>query len=166
MSEDLNQKISQFMDNELEHADAIELLAALNAQPELQHKLHRYTAISHALKNQVYLKVKDDFSANIAEQIQQESVPVIEQAPSFKQTYQWLALAASLAIIAFIVDQSFNTQLFKPAATLQMAQRWLPEQSDLNKLIGQYLKEHSFDAYAKSDADDKPYGKVTTYNQK
>jgi sigma-E factor negative regulatory protein RseA len=166
MSEDLNQKISQFMDNELEHADALQLLAALNAQPELQHKLHRYAAISYALKNQVYLKVKDDFSANIAEQIQQEPVPVIEQALSFKQTYQWLALAASLAIIAFILDQSFNAQLFKPAATLQMAQRWLPEQSDLNKLIGQYLKEHSFDAYAKSEVDDKPYGKVTTYNQK
>ena len=166
MSEDLNQNISQFMDNELEHADALQLLAALNAQPELQHKLHRYTAISHALKNQVYLKVKDDFSANIAEQIQQEPVPVIEQAPSFKQTYQWLALAASLAFIAFIVDQSFNAQLFTPAATLQMAQRWLPEQSDLNKLIGQYLKEHSLDAYAKSEVDDKPYGKVTTYNQK
>ena len=166
MSEDLNQKISQFMDNELEHADALQLLAALNAQPELQHKLHRYTAISHALKNQVYLKVKADFSANIAEQIQQEPVPVIEQASSFKQTYQWLALAASFAIIAFILDQSFNTQLFKPAATLQMAQRWLPEQSDLNKLIGQYLQEHSPDAYAKSEVDDKPYAKVTTYNKK
>ena len=49
MSEDLNQKISQFMDNELEHADTLQLLNTLSDQPELQNKLKRYAAISLSL---------------------------------------------------------------------------------------------------------------------
>ena len=71
MSDDLNLKISQFMDNELEHTDALQLLTSLNRQPELQHKLNRYAAISHALKSHVYLDVKTGFSENIAQHIQQ-----------------------------------------------------------------------------------------------
>ena len=166
MSEDLNQKISQFIDNELEHTDALLLLATLNAQPELQHKLHRYAAMSHALKSQVYLDVKADFSDNIAQQIQQEPVSVFEQSVPFKRAYQWLALAASLAIIALVVEQSFNRQLVIPAATIKMALHWLPEQSDLNKRISLYLQEHSSGAYAQSETHEKPYAKVTTYKQK
>ncbi len=161
MSEDVNQKLSQFMDNELNHADALQLLKELSAQPELQAKLNRYAAMSYALKSQVYLDVKAGFSENIAQHIQQEPAPVIEIPVSFKQTYQWLALVASLAIMAFILEQG----LFNPAATLQMAKQWLPEQSDLNKRIDFYLQQHSSGAYAQSEADDKPYAKVTTYNQ-
>jgi len=166
MSEDLNQKISQFMDNELEHSEALLLLATLKAQPELQHKLTRYSAISHALKSDVYVNVQNDFSDKIAQCIKQEPVPIVLKPVPFKKTYQWLALAASMAIIAFIVKQSFNSQLFKPAATLQIAQRWLPEQSDLNKRISLYLQEHAADAYVQEEGNVKPYAKVTTYNQK
>ena len=166
MSDDLNLKISQFMDNELEHTDALQLLTSLNRQPELQHKLNRYAAISHALKSHVYLEVKTGFSENIAQHIQQESVPDLEQPESFKQTYQWLTLAVSLAIIAFVVEQSFNSQLFMPTTTMQMAQNWLPEHSDLNKQISLYLQEHSSDTYAHHEAEVKPYAKVTAYNQK
>ena len=159
MSEDLNQNISQFMDNELRHADALLLLATLNAQPELQHKLKRYVAISHALKSGVYLEVKADFLDHITQQIQQEPVlvAVLEKPVAFKQAYPWLVLAASLAIIALVTEQRFNSQLIIPAATLQMAQRWLPEQSDLNKRISLYLKEHRSDAYVPSENAAKPY---------
>jgi sigma-E factor negative regulatory protein RseA len=76
MLEDLNLNISQFMDHELEHADALLLLATLNAQPELQHKLNRYAAISHALKSGVYLEVKANFLEHIAQQIQPVPVPI------------------------------------------------------------------------------------------
>jgi len=161
MSEDLNQKISQFMDNELEHAEALLLLANLNAQPELQHKLNRYAAISHALKSGVYLEVKADFLDDIAQQIQQEPIPVpiVEKPVAFKQAYPWLVLAASLAMIALLTEQRFNSQFVIPAATLQMAQRWLPESSDLNKRISLYLKEHRSDAYAQSQDEVKPYSR-------
>ncbi len=154
------------MDNELEHSEALLLLATLKAQPELQHKLNRYSAISHALKSDDYVNVQTDFSDKIAQRIKQEPVPIVLKSVSFKKAYQWLALAASMAIIAFIVKQSFNSQLFEPAATLQIAQRWLPQQSDLNKRISLYLQEHDSNAYAQGEENVKPYAKVTTYNQK
>ncbi len=159
MSEDLNQNISQFMDNELEYAEALLLLATLNTQPELQHKLKRYAAISDALKSGVYLEVKADFLDHITQQIQQEPIPipVFEKPAAFKQAYPWLVLAASLAIIALLTEQRFNKRLVIPAATLQMAQHWLPESSDLNKRISLYLKEHRSDAYAQSQDEVKPY---------
>lgn len=166
MSEDINLKISQFMDNELEHDDALKLLNTLAAQPQLQHKLNRYTAISQALKSQVYIDLKVGFSENIAECIQKELAPDLEKPELFKQTYHWLALAVSLAIIAVIVGQSFNSQLAIPSTTIELAQHWLPEQSDLNKRISLYLKEHSLGVYAESEADVKPFAKATTYKQK
>jgi len=166
MSEDLNLKLSQFIDNELEHDEALKLLNALADQPHLQHKLKRYEAISHAIKSQVYLEVKADFSANIAQQIKQDALPFIDKKQAFKQTYQWLALAASIAIIAFIVEQGINNQRFNSTATLQMAKHWLPKDSDLNKRIGQYLQDHSPDAYANGEIDAKPYAKVTIVNPK
>ena len=166
MSEDLNLKISQFMDNELEYDETVMLLNALAAEPQLKHKLNRYLAISHALKSQVYLDVKADFSETIAKYIQQEPILVLEKTMLIKQTYQWLALAASFAIIAFVVEQSLGSQLFKPVATLQIAQQLLPEQSDLNKRITVNLQNHNSGAYAESDEGVKPYAKVTIYNQK
>jgi sigma-E factor negative regulatory protein RseA len=166
MSEDVNLKISQFMDNELEHDDALKLLNTLADQPQLQHKLNRYTAISQALKSQVYIDIKAGFSENIAECIQKELAADLEKPVPFKQTYHWLALAVSLVIIAVIVGQSFNSQLAIPSATIEMAQQWLPEQSDLNKRISLYLKEHSRGVYAESEADVKPFAKATTYKQK
>lgn len=154
------------MDNELEHDDALKLLNTLAAQPQLQHKLNRYTAISQALKSQVYIDLKVGFSENIAECIQKELAADLEKPVLFKQTYHWLALAVSLAIIAVIVGQSFNSQLAIPSTTIELAQHWLPEQSDLNKRISLYLKEHSLGVYAESEADVKPFAKATTYKQK
>jgi len=165
MSEDLNQKISQFIDNDLEQDEALKLLNALADQPHLQHKLKRYESISHAIKNQVYLEVHADFSQKIAQQIKQDALPVLDKKQYLKKSYQWLALAASIAIIAFIVEQGINNQKFNSTATLQMAIQWLPENSDLNKRIAQYLQEHSPELYANGAADVKPYAKVTIYDQ-
>jgi sigma-E factor negative regulatory protein RseA len=154
------------MDNELEHDDALKLLNTLADQPQLQHKLNRYTAISQALKSQVYIEIKAGFSENISECIKKELAPDLDKPVPFKQVYHWLALAVSFAIIAVIVGQSFNSQLAIPKATIQMAQHWLPEQSDLNKQISLYLKEHSRGVYAESEAYVKPFTKATTYMQK
>ena len=102
MPEDLNQKISQFLDNELDHADALNLLQIMQSQPELQDKMNRYEAISHALKTDVFLAAKSDFSAKIHQQIQQEPFHLLPQRKSFKRTHKLMALAASIAIVAVI----------------------------------------------------------------
>ena len=110
MSEDLNQKISQFLDNELDHVNALNLLKKMQFQSELQDKLNRYEAISHALKTDVFLSTKADFSTKICQQIQNEPVYFLPQHKPFKRTHKLIALAASIAIVAVIAGRSMNDQ--------------------------------------------------------
>ena len=55
MSEDLNQKVSQFLDNELDNVQALNLLKKIQLQSELQDKLSRYEAVSYAMKTEIFL---------------------------------------------------------------------------------------------------------------
>ena len=50
MPENLNQKISQFIDNELDEVDALYLLNKMQFKPELQGKLNRYQTIGQVIK--------------------------------------------------------------------------------------------------------------------
>jgi len=166
MPEDLNQKISQFFDNELDHADALKLLQKMQSQSELQDKMNRYEAISHALKTDVFLAARSDFSAKIHQQIQQEPFHLLSQRKPFKRTRKLMALAASIAIVAVIAGRSINNQPFKGASKLEVAQQQLPEQYPLNKRINDYLQAHNSSVYTNGEADFQPYARVTTYNRK
>ena len=108
MPEDLNQKISQFLDNELDHVQALNLLKKMQLQSELQDKLNRYEAISHAMKTDIFLLTKADFSKKISQQIQKEPVYLLPQHKAFKPSHKQIAVAASIAIVAVIAGHSMN----------------------------------------------------------
>lgn len=179
MPEDLNQKISQLLDNELDHAQALTVLKKMQLQPELQDKLNRYEAISHAMKTDVFLATMSDFSAKIHQQIKQEPVYLLPQHKPFKRTHKLIALAASIAIVAVITGRSMNDNQFKSAAMLQVVQQQLPEQSSksvvyanqaaqypLNKRINDYLQAHNNSIYTNGEANFQTFARVTAYNQK
>jgi sigma-E factor negative regulatory protein RseA len=177
MPEDSNQNISQFLDNELNHVDALHLLKKMQSQSELQDKLNRYEVISHAMKTDAFLLTKADFSTKIRQQIQQEPVYLLPQHKSFKRSHKQIAVAASIVIVAVIAGRSVNdpNQHFKAASTLQVAQNKLPEQLDkpveatqypLNKQINDYLQAHNSSVYTNGEADFQPYARVTAYSNK
>ena len=179
MPEDLNQKISQFLDNELDHVQALNLLKKMQLQPELQNKLNHYEAISHAIKTDVFLLTKADFSTKIHQQIQQEPVYLLPQYKPVKRNQKLLALAASAAIVAVIAGRSMNDNQIKAASPKQVAQQQLPEQSSnpvvyvkqteqypLNKRINDYLQAHNSSVYTNGEANFQPFARVTAYNQK
>jgi sigma-E factor negative regulatory protein RseA len=177
MPEDSNQNISQFLDNELNHVDALHLLKKMQSQSELQDKLNRYEVISHAMKTDAFLLTKADFSTKIRQQIQQEPVYLLPQHKSFKRSHKQLAVAASIVIVAVIAGRSVNdpNQHFKAASTLQVAQNKLPEQLDkpveatqspLNKQINDYLQAHNSSVYTNGEADFQPFARVTAYSNK
>ena len=165
MPEDLNQKISQFLDNELNHADALTLLQKMQSQAELQDKMNRYEAISHALKTDIFLAVRTDFSAKIHQHIRQEPVYLLPQRKSFKRTHKLMALAASVAIVVVIARLSINLP-FKAASTLQVAQQQALEPYPLNKRINDYLQAHNSSVYTNGEADFQPLARVTAYSDK
>ena len=175
MSEDLNQKISQFLDNELNHIEALNLLHKIQSQPELQDKLNRYEVISHAIKTDAFLLTNDDFSKNIRQQIQQEPVYLLPQHKSFKPSHKQIAVAASIVIVAVIAGRSLNDQSTnsRSASILQVAQNQLTEQPlktnqdaqhPLNKQINDYLQAHNSSVYTNGEANFQPFAKVTAYS--
>jgi sigma-E factor negative regulatory protein RseA len=181
MSEDLNQKISQFLDNELDHVQALNLLKKMQSQPGLQDKMVRYEAISHALKTDTFLVTMADFSAKTHQRIQQEPVYLLPQHKSLKRTHKLIALAASIAIVAVIAGRSMNEpdQHFKAASAVQVAQQQLSGQPStpvvyanqaaqypLNKRINDYLQAHNSSVYTNGEANFQPYARVTAYSQK
>ena len=184
MSEDLNQKISQFLDNELNHIEALNLLHKIQSQPALQDKLNRYEVISHAIKTDAFLLTKDDFSKNIHQQIQQEPVYLLPQHKSLKRTQhksfkssrKQIAVAASIVIVAVIAGRSLNDQSSntRSASILQVAQHPSTEQRvntnqeaqhPLNKRINDYLQAHNSSVYTNGEANFQPFAKVTAYNR-
>jgi sigma-E factor negative regulatory protein RseA len=181
MPEDLNQKISQFLDNELDHDEALILLQKMQLQSELQDKMNRYEAISHAMKTDIFLAAESDFSTKIRQQIQQEPVYLLPQHKPIKRGPKLIALAASIAIVAVIAGRSMNDpdQYSKPASIAHVTQHRLPEQSSdpvvyanqaaqypLNKRINDYLQAHNSSVYTNGEANFQPFARVTAYSHK
>jgi sigma-E factor negative regulatory protein RseA len=178
MPEDLNQKISQFLDDDLNQNDALLLLKKMRSQPELRDKFNRYQAISHAMKTETFLLPKTDFSTKIHQQIQQEPVYLLPKKQSFQRNHKKIALAASIALVAVITGRYANNMAQHPKAastTFQVAQHQLPEplgkpvdatQYPLNKRINDYLQAHNSSVYTNGEANFQPFARVTSYSQK
>jgi sigma-E factor negative regulatory protein RseA len=169
MSDELNQKISQLLDNELDPGQALLLLQKMRTQPELQDKMKRYEAINHALKTDVFVAAQSDFSARIHQQIQQEPSYLLPRRKPFKRTRNLMALAASIAIVAVIAERTMNTvpAPLKVESTFQIAQQQ-PEPAGeypLNKRINDYLQAHNSSVYTSGEANSLPFARVTSYSR-
>lgn len=183
MNEALNQKISQFIDDELDYDDALNLLQKMQLDADLIDTMNRYQAISHSLKSEVFLTAEADFSARISEQIRQEPAYLLAKPKTTnKQHQKLLALAASAAAIAILTINGINSidERLKSPSLLQVAQPQQPEQISkpvvyvhqteqypLNKRINDYLQAHNSSLYTNTEAPNfTPLTSVTTYNQK
>jgi sigma-E factor negative regulatory protein RseA len=181
MHDEINQKISQLLDDELTQADALSLLKKMQLQPKLQDKLNRYEAISHTLKTEVFLMPDIDFAARVSEQIQNEPSYLIPQRQRFQYGYKMLALAASVAAIALIaswdmvhqdIAQPFKVDTVAQTSAQQssantnvLAKQTQSEQVPLNARINDYLQAHNNSVYTNGEASFKPYARVAAYNR-
>ncbi len=182
MHEELNQKISQLVDNELADDEALSLLRKLHLQPELQGKLNRYEAISHAIKTEVFILPGADFATRVSQQIQQEPSYLLPPRQSAHNNYKIWAIAASVAAVAVIASWNI-TKLLAPAQPIgvvsvakapkqqtvvkdtELASRNLPEEIPLNQRINDYLQAHNNSVYTNGEANFKPYTRVTAYSK-
>jgi sigma-E factor negative regulatory protein RseA len=181
MNHTLNQKISQFLDDELSHEESISLLQEMQMNTELINRKNRYEAISHALKSDAFLTVSTDFSAKIAEQIQHEPHYFLPQKKMITNGQKIFALAASVAVVAVLVGRNINdpAERVKTSSILQLAQLQQSKQvtktvaetskSDtypLNKRINDYLQAHNSSIYVNDDPIAGSMASVTAYKQK
>ncbi|MCX7098729.1 MAG: sigma-E factor negative regulatory protein [Methylococcales bacterium] len=176
MPEELKQKISQFLDDELDQAQTLGLLKKIQSEPELQEQFKRYEAVSHALKTEVFLLAKTDFSTRIRQQIQQEPTYLLPQRKIVSRGHIQLAVAASIAVVALLVgrDMMVTKKPAVPSPNLQLAQQQATKpvasaevkQLPLNKRINDYLQAHNNSVYTNGEANFQPYARVTAYSQK
>lgn len=106
MHEELNSRISRFIDDELDKHDALELLRSVQNHSDLDEKMRRYEEVSHAIKSEMYLPIDPDFVSRVSKELEQEPVYLIPQRNSTKQRYiKITAVAASIALAAVVVEQ-------------------------------------------------------------
>ena len=172
MTEHLNQKLSQFLDNELEPVEALSLLKTLHKSPALQDKYNRYQAISQVIKANKISVANPDFVAQINKQLQHEPVYLFPIKTVPKKLYKQMAIAASIVMIAVITSYNFagSMQQFVAESGFKMAQVQQNEPAKaieypLNKQINDYLQAHNM-MNVDNEQSYQPYARVSSYNQK
>ncbi|MCF6203653.1 MAG: sigma-E factor negative regulatory protein [Methylococcaceae bacterium] len=117
MNTEINQKISSFLDNDLNSYDEEKLLLKMSKDPELINKLTRYQTVRHVLKQDEFVTVKPGFLDKIKQEIDQEPhffMP--KQKVKKRQFGLWqktsVAMAACtvLAVILFSQNSELNLE--------------------------------------------------------
>lgn len=183
MHEDLNNKLSQFLDNELPYEEALNLLQKMRIDPELADKMRRYEAVSHALKNDdLLVAARPDFIGSVSSRIQTEPAYLITNTDQrsvhhrrFTRSQKIAAAAASVAVIAFASQMRRPEPATKMlVATIKPSTNPIPktetsktprDSSPVNRQINDYLQAHS-SIYTNGQVDSHPYAQVTHYSQK
>lgn len=177
MQDDLKQKISQLLDDDLDRHEALNLLTKIRSNPDLKDKLIRYETISHALKTECFLLPDTEFSAKISQRIKQEPSYMLPGVNAFTSHRKLLATAASIAFVAVIAGLSSNNPVeeVKTASAIGTpvmatanpgAVNHPVESYPVNKQINDYLQAHNSSVYTNGQANFQPYTRVTTYSQK
>lgn len=183
MQEDINNKISQFVDDELDLQQALSLLKSVKENAELKNKLNRYQTISQALKSEHPVMLDFDFAERVSRQVGEEPVYFI---PDKKSVITWkktsLAVAASLAFAAVLLPKIINQQTTGDhSAELVVAERLTANDADQaekpklarsqvhsyssNQRLNDYLQAHSNSIYTIGASNYQPYARVAGYNQ-
>lgn len=186
MNKAYNQKISQFLDAELQHGELEKFLQEIKKHPEIKNTIMRYQIASHVMSTEESVVVANEgFLDKINQQLKQEPHYLLPKQKLKKSRLGvWqktsMALAASVAIIAVTVSQQVNLQhqeapqekaiVFaqKPAAKVKVqiaSKQPLNPQPSQHERLKAYLQAHSDDMYTYDSSNPHPYGQVANFGQ-
>jgi sigma-E factor negative regulatory protein RseA len=150
MQEQTNEKISLFIDDELDSQKALLVLKKIRDDEELQGVLQRYQLISQVLKNDESGLLNNSFAEKIHAQISREPSYLL---PRKKTEINWqktgLAIAASivLAVVWIVnkIDNRANTS-YRPPEIAFIAPQPL-QAGAMNPRFNDYLQAHENEVY-------------------
>ena len=93
MPDMMNQKISQFIDDELPYEEAIALLAEVKQRPELDAKMRRFEMASSILRSHQPVSINSDFVDKVSQAIEQEVVYFI---PNTRKRSKYVSSALAM----------------------------------------------------------------------
>lgn len=167
MKEQLNEKLSMLVDDQLESRQALELLKAMRDDSPLQAKARRYQLISQAIKNDHCLTANADFAQQIQRRLRDEPSYLLPRKN--KQKLDWqrtigLAAAASVAMVAVMVfsNSDKHTQPFERNHNLAVAAAPATDQAKFKE----YLQAHDNTWNVNHNAGVQQYARLAGYPQK
>jgi len=109
VSSDMKEKLSAFMDGELDHSESLELIDQLNSDDELRGHWQRYNTYASVLKDEVSPVLSSGFSEKVIQKLSQEPVQFAPAAMPKRRRLAGpmagLAVAASLMGIAILLQK-------------------------------------------------------------
>lgn len=187
MKTEINQKISQFMDDELHHSEQEVFLLTINKDSELTDKFNRYKAVSHALRTDEFILPDEGFLQGIKQQLEQEPHYLLPKKKNKNSSGFWpktaVALAASAGFVAVLVYQEpgfqqNNTQIKNDIVVISEQQVVDVAAAELAKVqlaneladrqherLKAYIQAHSNDLYTHGSVNIQPYARVANYGR-
>lgn len=180
MNKDINQKISQFLDGELDHAAIDSLLLEIKKNPELKNKINRYQMMTQALSPEQGIDIRVDFLTNIKQQIESEPHYLLPKQATNKRTVGFwqktsFAVAASVACVAVVISQQSGVQINKmpqQLASVEVQSIEQPvqvvadnKQPSQHERLKAYLQAHNDDLYTHGSAYIHPLASTVSYGR-
>lgn len=177
MNIEINQKISQFLDGEMDHTEMEKLLLIIKQQPELKNKMNRYQTVRHVLRTDDAPIAYDCFLDKINQEIKQDPHYFIPKQQVKTRPYSvWqrasLAIAATVVCVAVFLNQQGNVknrETNRLVAENQVADTQLQatneQQNKQHERFKAYLQKHSNELYTYGSLDVHPLGSVASYQQ-
>ncbi|MGR8935418.1 MAG: sigma-E factor negative regulatory protein [Gammaproteobacteria bacterium] len=174
MREEINLKISQFVDGELDAENAFKVLKSMQQDSQAAETFSRYEAVSQALKTDVFLNIDAGFVDRVSERLKDE--PIIfrpAKLPSRDYVKASAAVAASLAVAAVIIAGALQYRDKQIAGRIELARQQTSEQiyvdsspsQEDDTRFNEYLEAHGATLYAGSHATTPSYGASEAYGQ-
>jgi sigma-E factor negative regulatory protein RseA len=186
MNTETNQKISQFLDDELHHTELENLLLTMKQQPDSKKKINRYQLMTQVMRTDEVPIVNVSFLEKINQQLEHEPLYFPPQSTRNKKPAAYwqktsLAIAASVACIAVVISQQTTTENVEsmqiiaqnpPVIVQAKLQAEIVKAKEVNVLqpsqherLKAYLQAHSNDLYTYGSLDVHPLAHVASFTR-
>ena len=167
MQEELNEKISLLIDDELGSSQALSLLRRIRQDEALKNKLQRYQLVSQVLKNQNSQIIDSGFAENIHRKIRNEPAYLLPvKKPGLNRRTAAFAVAASLLLAVAWLTNRIDKQTYRyPQQEFALVMPQPLQAGALNPRFNDYLQAHDNAVYINNVAPVQPYARVVGYQQ-
>ncbi len=178
MQEEINIKISQFLDGQLDKQQAEPLLRAVKKDPAVKEAMMRYQIIGQAIRADSQPIANLDLADKVSQQIKQEPAYLL---PSARKSPDWkaasMAVAASIAVVAIVApltaqrtqpgngSQTVVASVETSENTVVASAEEKAKRAKLNQRFKEYLQAHQNSVDATGVMSYTPYARVAGYSQ-
>jgi sigma-E factor negative regulatory protein RseA len=181
MHDEINQKVSQFIDDELPQHEALQLLTEIKKQPDLDARLQRYEMARAIMKNHSPNIISTDFAEKISQAVEKEVIYFLPKKTA-KSAYfkSALAVAAGVAGVAvlvsnnvpklmdikqepYVIAENVANQSISPVRT-ESVKVIYNKPTTIDPRFNSYLQAHRGNLYT-IDSGPQAYAKLAGYGQ-